>query len=117
MSASSSFEPPRFRTGTRVAGLLFGSLLFLGSGLVTAVPASASSTPSDVSANSCVGTRTVLPAYSEATTTTTSCHSGRSYARHGRIYVETNWATRSSRAYASDYNGATPRDAGWQIRL
>lgn len=103
--------------GTRAAGLLFSSLLVLGAGAVTAAPASASPVSSEVGASSCHGTRTVLPAYSEATTTTTSCHSGRSAAQHGRFYVETAWATESSRAYASDYYGATPRDAGWQIRI
>lgn len=117
MSASSLLETTRLRTRTRVTGLLFSSLILLGSGIVAAAPASASSAPSDVNANACGGTRVVLPAYSEATTTTTSCHSGRSAARHGRLYVETAWATERSRAYASDYNGATPRSAAWQIRV
>lgn len=117
MSASSPSETMRSRTGKRVAGLFFGSMLLLGSGLVTTAPAAASTAPSEATINSCYGTRTVLPAYSEATTTTTSCHSGRSAARHGRIYVETSWATQRSRAYASDHNGATPRGSSWQIRV
>ncbi|MCY9785796.1 hypothetical protein KIK06_18060 [Nocardiopsis sp. EMB25] len=111
MSSTTEFVGLRSRLASRTAGLFFSSLLVLGGGLAVTAPASAA----EVGAAACYGYTSVNASRSIAGTVTDTCGIGRSWARHGRYYAQTAWTTSSSRAYAADYYGATPRYSGWQI--
>lgn len=117
MSANTNENTTRSPLARRTAGLFLSSLLVLGGGFTAMAPAASATAPSgEVGTASCYGYTSVNATRSIAGTVTTSCHSGRSWARHGRVYVQTAWATNSSRAEARGGQGATPRSAGWQIR-
>ncbi|MFE9242553.1 hypothetical protein [Nocardiopsis sp. NPDC006938] len=109
--------PTRTTASKRAAGLLLSSLLVLGGGFTAVAPAAASTAPAsgEVGAASCYGYTSLSASRSIGGTVTTSCRQGRSWAQHGRVYVQTAWATQRSQAVARGGQGATPRKAGWEI--
>ncbi len=115
--------PTRTTASKRAAGLLLSSLLVLGGGFTAVAPAAASTAPvsgvtatsGQIGAASCYVHTSLSASRSVGGTVTTSCQRGRSWARHGRVYVQTAWATNSSRAEARGGQGATPRGAGGEI--